>query len=135
MTPRTGTGCTNWLTSYPKQAHDPRNETTSYADLATVHADLSAFDDLDVVFNYARDDEQLPFGTGTLRDVGPDPLAPGRRLHMTVVDRQDSFRTLLRHDAATGDARLLGLYRQALYGLAFEPDACADSLAPQGAGA
>ncbi|WP_098013803.1 MULTISPECIES: non-ribosomal peptide synthetase [unclassified Streptomyces] len=106
-----------------------------YADLATVHADLAAFDDLDVVFNYARDDEQLPFGTGTLRDVGPDPLAPGRRLHMTVVDRQNSFRTLLRHDAATGDARLLGLYRQALYGLVFEPDACADSLAPQGAGA
>lgn len=106
-----------------------------YADLAAVHSDLAAFDDLDVVFNYARDDEQLPFGTGTLRDVGPDPLAPGRRLHMTVVDRQNSFRTLPRHDAATGDARLLDLYRQALYGLVFEPDACADSLAPQGAGA
>ncbi|GGS65688.1 hypothetical protein GCM10010253_45710 [Streptomyces badius] len=105
-----------------------------YADLATAHADLAAFDDLDIVFNYARDDERLPFGTGTLRDVGPDLLAPGRRLHLTVVDRQDSFRTLLRHDAATGDDRLLDLYRQALYGLVFDPEASADSLVPKGAG-
>ncbi|MFB6878665.1 amino acid adenylation domain-containing protein [Streptomyces sp. NPDC056323] len=105
-----------------------------YADVAAAHADLAAFDDLDIVFNYARDDEQLPFGTGTLRDVGPDPLAPGRRLHLTVVDRQDSFRTLLRHDAATGDDRLLALYRQALYALVFEPGATADSFTPQGAG-
>ncbi|MFC8090613.1 amino acid adenylation domain-containing protein [Streptomyces sp. NPDC057301] len=106
-----------------------------YADLAAAHVDLAAFDDLDVLFNYARDDEQLRFGAGTLRDVGPDPLAPGRRLHLTVVDRQDSFRVLLRHDAATGGDRLLALYRQALYGLVFEPEASAGSLDPRGAGA
>ncbi|MFD6231613.1 amino acid adenylation domain-containing protein [Streptomyces sp. NPDC060232] len=105
-----------------------------YADLAAEHPDLAAFADLDVVFNYARDDEPLRFGTGTLRDVGPDLLAPGRRLHLTVVDTQDSFRALLRHDASTGDDRLLALYRQALYGLVLEPEATADSLDPTGAG-
>ncbi|OEJ36725.1 non-ribosomal peptide synthetase [Streptomyces agglomeratus] len=106
-----------------------------YADLAAEHSDLAAFDDLDVVFNYARDDEPLRFGTGTLRDVGPDPLTPGRRLHLTVVDSQSSFRALLRHDAATGGDRLLALYRQALYGLVFEPESTADSLDPRRAGA
>ncbi|QTD99692.1 non-ribosomal peptide synthetase [Streptomyces cyanogenus] len=105
-----------------------------YADLAATHADLAGFDDLGVVFNYARDDEPLRFGTGTLREVGPDPLAPGRRLHMTVVDSRHSFRALLRHDAAAGDEGLLTLYRQALYGLVFDPEAAADSLDRRGAG-
>ncbi|MFJ3838879.1 amino acid adenylation domain-containing protein [Streptomyces sp. NPDC090054] len=105
-----------------------------YADLAAEHPDLAAFGDLDVVFNYARDDEPLRFGTGTLREVGPDPLAAGRRLHLTVVDSQSSFRALLRHDAATDDDRLLALYRQALHGLVLEPEATADSLQPKRAG-
>ncbi|MFP1624886.1 amino acid adenylation domain-containing protein [Streptomyces sp. 5K101] len=107
-----------------------------YGDLAAAHPRLADFLQSPVVFNYVRDDDDpLRFGTGALRDVGPDPLAPGRRLHLTVVDTKESFRALLRHaddSAGRDEARLLDLYRQALYAMVFEPAATAASLQPYG---
>ncbi|OMI35155.1 non-ribosomal peptide synthetase [Streptomyces sparsogenes] len=107
------------------QVHTVR--TLPYADLATADPGLTAFDDLPVVFSYARDDEEtIHLGEHPLRAVGPDPLTPGQRLHFTVVDSSAGFRAQVKYaqdTAEPGDSRLLGLYRHALYALAFEPDA------------
>ncbi|MFI1853335.1 amino acid adenylation domain-containing protein [Streptomyces sp. NPDC020480] len=107
------------------QVHSVR--TLPYADLAADDPGLTGFDDLPVVFNYARDDEETIRLEGhPLRAVGPDPLMLGQRLHFTVVDSSAAFRALVKYRHGTAepdDSRLLGLYRHALYALAFEPEA------------
>ncbi|MFE2381428.1 amino acid adenylation domain-containing protein [Streptomyces misionensis] len=102
--------------------------TVPYADLAAADELLRAFTDLPVVFHYARDDEEPAPGADRLRGVGPDPLAPGQRVRFTVVDTPTSFRVsfAFAHSAlADADERLLTLYQQALYELAFAPDGAA----------
>ncbi|MDX3578126.1 non-ribosomal peptide synthetase [Streptomyces sp. FL07-04A] len=104
-----------------------------YADLAATRPGLTRFLDLPEVFNYARDDDELVLlGTKPLLEVGPDLMAPGRRVHLTVVDNPQAFRVVFRHSGGPGEARLLSLYRQALYALVFEPDEYAGALSPAG---
>ncbi|MFF4424747.1 amino acid adenylation domain-containing protein [Streptomyces sp. NPDC001549] len=104
-----------------------------YADLAATRPGLVGFLDLPEVFNYARDDDEpVLLGTKPLLDVGPDLMAPGRRLHLTVVDNPQAFRVVFRHGGGPGEARLLALYRQALYALAFEPGEYVGALDPTG---
>ncbi|MEV0174181.1 amino acid adenylation domain-containing protein [Streptomyces sp. NPDC050803] len=106
--------------------------TVPYSDLAAADGRLGAFRDLPVVFNYARDDgKELRLGGRRLPAVGPDPLAPGQRLHCTVADGPAAFRTRFKYGAGPAerlDARLPALYRAALYALVFEADTPAEDL-------
>ncbi|MFK0022779.1 amino acid adenylation domain-containing protein [Streptomyces sp. NPDC090798] len=104
-----------------------------YADLAATRPGLAGFLDLPEVFNYARDDDEpVLLGTKPLLDVGPDLMAPERRLHLTVVDNPLAFRVVFRHGGGPGEARVLALYRQALYALVFEPGEYVGALSPTG---
>ncbi|MGY0059136.1 amino acid adenylation domain-containing protein [Streptomyces sp. LZ34] len=107
--------------------------TVNYADLAAADEGLGAFRSLPVVFTYARDEgEPLRLGTRELRAVGPDVLAAGQRLQLTVADSPRAFRTQLtyaRSPAERRDARVMALYRTVLYALVFEADTTAEDLA------
>ncbi|CAL9406129.1 amino acid adenylation domain-containing protein [Streptomyces sp. MD20-1-1] len=100
--------------------------TVNYADLAASDERLGAFRSLPVVFTYARDDDApIRLGTHELRAVGPDVLAAGKRLQLTVADSPHTFRVLLKYahsPAERQDAQVMALYRTALYALAFETD-------------
>ncbi|MEU5022726.1 amino acid adenylation domain-containing protein [Streptomyces milbemycinicus] len=107
--------------------------TVNYADLAASDERLGAFRSLPVVFTYARDEGgPLRLGTRELRAVGPDVLAAGQRLQLTVADSPRAFRTQLtyaRSSAERRDARVMALYRTVLYALVFEADTTAADLA------
>ncbi|MFI1332645.1 amino acid adenylation domain-containing protein [Streptomyces sp. NPDC020845] len=107
--------------------------TVNYADLAAADEGLGAFRSLPVVFTYARDEgEPLRLGTRELRAVGPDVLAAGQRLQLTVADGPRAFRTQLtyaRSPAERRDAQVMALYRTVLYALVFEADTTAADLA------
>ncbi|WP_310723542.1 non-ribosomal peptide synthetase [Streptomyces sp. N2A] len=98
-----------------------------YADLAAADPDLDCAPD--VVFGYAWDDGgDLTFAGRAARWVGPEPLQPGVRVHLSVVDGADGFRVHARSRAdGPGAAALLAAYRTALYALAFDPQARADA--------
>ncbi|MGO4751606.1 hypothetical protein AB4212_23830, partial [Streptomyces sp. 2MCAF27] len=107
--------------------------TVNYADLAAADEGLGAFRSLTVVFTYARDEgEPLRLGTRELRAVGPDVLAAGQRLQLTVADSPRAFRAQLAYahsPAERRDARVMALYRTVLYALVFEADTTAADLA------
>ncbi|MDX3226208.1 non-ribosomal peptide synthetase [Streptomyces sp. ME19-01-6] len=107
--------------------------TVNYADLAAADERLGAFQSLPAVFTYAREEgEPLRLGTRELRAVGPDVLAPGQRLQLTVADSPRAFRAQLayaRGAAERRDAQVMALYRTVLYALVFEADTTAADLA------
>ncbi|MEU7592627.1 amino acid adenylation domain-containing protein [Streptomyces sp. NPDC039022] len=98
--------------------------TMPYTDLAASDAHLAEFAALPVVMNYIRDeDEVILLNDRPLREVGPVALAPGQRVQFSVVDTATTFRAVLTYRPSAveeSDARLLALYRHAVYALSFE---------------